>query len=185
MDILKKIDDVIYQEGFETKLTENDIEWKDAFGAECYVTKFETVQNKDGTIAWFQNNEIGKCFVRLLYQNNTTFNWRVYSNHSDWGIDCNHICWFGNKLIIIYKEKHSHYLVKIENFNVDILFIGLITHICITEENVIYIKQKDNKGILQRIYVNIYQTSVNSVPEKYIEKMPDVHLENFEEFRLD
>ncbi|WP_162984965.1 hypothetical protein [Mesonia aquimarina] len=27
MDILKKIDDVIYQEGFETKLTENDIEW--------------------------------------------------------------------------------------------------------------------------------------------------------------
>jgi len=179
MDDLRKIDDLLNEEGFETKLTETGIEWKDAFGVECSVAKNNIVQNNDGLLAWFQDNEIGKYFVRILYKNYTTFSWRVYSNHSDWGISCNYIKWIGNKLIVIYREKHAHYLVKIENFNVYILFIGSISHLCLSEENVFHIKERENKGVLHRIYLNVYQTSVNIIPERNVERITDVQLKEF------
>ena len=182
MNILNEIDELLIDEGFDTTLTENSIEWKDGFGAECSVSKYEVTANNDGTIAWFQNNEVGKSLVRILFNNHTTFNWRPTSNHADWGFNCNFLRWFGNKLIIIYKEKHAHYLVKIENFNIDILFVGYITHICLTPENIFYIKKMDNKGVVQKISLRDNQTMVNTIPETNIEGMPNVTLKEFRGF---
>src|SRR6218665_895917 len=103
MNLLDKIDDLLFLEGLDTELTEHSIKWKDSFGAECSIISYHVASNGE-TIAWFQDNEAGKCFIRILCKNKATFNWKLSSNHSDYGFSCNFIRWFDNKLIIIYKE---------------------------------------------------------------------------------
>ncbi|MEM0544089.1 hypothetical protein WFZ85_15980 [Flavobacterium sp. j3] len=143
MNFWKEIEENLWDEGFDV-LNENGlIEWESEKGN--HSIEYKNISIDKNKLAWYQGEEYGRSWVKIKHSNGLILNWKLKSNHSDYGFDFRFIKWIGDKLIVIYTEKHNDYVFSIENLIVTELYSGNISEIKLTD-NVIYIK-KENETV--------------------------------------
>lgn len=148
----------LWNEGFDV-LNENDvIEWKseNAF----HSINYENIAIDNNNLAWYQNEEYGRCWVKIKHPDGFILNWRLLSNHPDWGYRFKYIKWHNNQLIIIYGEKHRDYIIKIKDLKVETLYNDRITEIQFFD-NSIFVKSFSE--IVQVINLNSETTEIKEV----------------------
>lgn len=160
MSYWKKIEDCLWDEGFDVMNENGSISWESEKGRHSIKSKDVAVDGNK--LAWYQDEEYGKCWIRILKVNGIVINWKPYSNHADFGFKLHYIKWFGNKLIVIYSEKHGTHVVQIEDLTITQLYVGTIGKIQI-KENEIYILGPTPE-FYHRILVNAERTSLNCLP---------------------
>lgn len=141
LNLLDIIDDELISDGFDTDLLEDEIIWKDGFGAENEVKKTNIAYSGKG-IAWWQTSEVGKDLLRIKKVNGLIINWRPESHHSDYGFCCNWLKWFGEQLIVLYTDKHSQFIFRFEGLAFKKIFVGKIAHQVIKGQ-VLYIREPE------------------------------------------
>ncbi|WP_452222090.1 hypothetical protein [Lacinutrix salivirga] len=161
MEFWKTIEECLWDEGFDVMNENGSISWESEKGN--HTIKSKDVAIAGNKLAWYQDEEYGRCWVRIKKSNGIVINWKPISNHSDFGFRLSYIKWFVDKLIIIYCDKHSTYVVKIENLTITVLYIGNINKIQI-KENEIYIQDSQNTEFIQRIKLYSESTTINCVP---------------------
>lgn len=109
--LIDLIEDILFMEGTASTQIEDQLTWKDAFGAEVSVCH---IAANGPVIAWYQQHEVGKDLLRVKY-GNYTVNWSPVGNYQDWGSRCTYLAWHGDHLICIYQEKHGYYAVSAKN----------------------------------------------------------------------
>ena len=180
MNFWKEIESNLWDEGFDVMNENDEIQWESEKGS--HKIELKNIAINENKLAWYQDEEYGRCWVKIKHLNGIILNWQPISNHSDWGFQFHYIKWFGNRLILIYGEKHREYIVQIENLNVTVLYVGGISEIQIMDE-IIYIKNDNN--IVQMInlkseYTKIYSTTINDLKQSSL----DIELKSYSYFFL-
>ncbi|GLB48750.1 hypothetical protein [Neptunitalea lumnitzerae] len=126
----------LWNEGFDVINEDNIIEWESEMASHAITLK--NIATNGNQLAWFQHDKtnFGRCCVKIKHNDGIVVNYQPFSNHSDDGIQLYYIKWFGEKLIIIYDEKHGTRIVAIENLKVTELYVGLIYNIQIANNNI-------------------------------------------------
>lgn len=161
MNYWKKIEDCLWDEGFDVMNENGSIFWKSEKGKHSIKSKDVAVDGNK--LAWYQDEEYGKCWIRILKANGVVINWKLASNHSDFGFKLHYMKWFANKLIVMYSEKSGTHIVKIEDITVTDLYIGSINKIHI-KEDCIYIHGYPTEEFYHYIQVNAERTLLNCLP---------------------
>ncbi len=178
MNFWKEIESNLWDEGFDVMNENESIQWESEKGS--HKIELKNIAINGNKLAWFQDEEYGRCWVKIRQTNGIIVNWKPFSNHSDYGFSFHYINWFENKLIIIYGEKHSENIYIIENLKVESLYKGFISEIQI-EENVFFIK--NFKGTIQVINLNSEKVETDIFTSAEFElKFPNVRLKSYSYF---
>ena len=148
MNFWKEIESNLWNEGFEVMNENDSIEWHSEKGSHRIDLKNIAI-NKD-KLAWYQDEEYGRCWVKIKYPDGIILNWRPFSNHSDFGFNFHFIKWFNDRLLIIYTENKTGVtdIIEIDKLKVETLYSGNISEIQI-ENSLIFIK--NNSEFIQII----------------------------------
>lgn len=157
MNFWEEIESNLWNEGFDVGHKNDLIEWRSEKGSHSINYKNIAIDNTK--LAWYQDEEYGKCWVKIRYSDGIVLNWKPISNHSDYGFQFHFIKWFGNNLIIIYGEKHAEYIIKIEHLKVDTLYRGSIDEIQI-DDNLIFVKKNGEDVHI----INLHSLEINQMP---------------------
>ncbi|AGC76933.1 hypothetical protein LX97_03302 [Nonlabens dokdonensis] len=185
MNFWNDIEDCLNNEGFEPLIENESIHWQSERAS--FNIKYKDIAFEGNRLAWYQDEEYGRCSIKIKYANGIILNWQPKSNHSDFGFRLHYIKWFGYKLIAIYTEKHRTYIVKIENLTVTILYGGNIDKIKITNDR-IFVKEFQNNDFFQFIYINsdpFSESGVYCIPLVNLKsKVLQIELESFNNYFL-
>lgn len=114
---------LIYEEidFVEGEIKEDEIIWKDIFGGENSVSKFNSVF-RNNQYAWYETNEVGNDKLKIKINPNFILEWKVPVNSMGSSYrGCRFIDFCHNFLILVYTDKHRDQLVFIntETFTLD------------------------------------------------------------------
>jgi len=181
MEFWSKIEECLWDEGLDVLNENGSIIWESPKGLE-HIIRYRDVAYDGNKLAWYQDEEFGRCLVRIQYTNGIVLSWRPESSHPDWGFTVHYIKWFGDRLIVIYREKHTIYVVKIENLTITVLYQGGISYIQMVKD-IIYIQNWDNKDFVHQIQLNPESTLLNCLPISILKKRTiAVELESFDSY---
>lgn len=178
MNFWREIESNLWDEGFDVMNENNSIQWESEKGS--HKIELKNIAINGDKLAWYQDEEYGRCWVKIKHPDGIILNWRPFSNHSDFGFRFYYIKWFENKLILIYGEKHREYIIKIENLKVETLYVGDISEIQIENK---FLFVKNHEGDIQIINLNSEQTEVCKLTNsEFLSKFPDVNLKTYSYF---
>ncbi|AZA77739.1 hypothetical protein EG347_09510 [Chryseobacterium sp. G0186] len=129
-EILNMIDDELLMEDITTELNEQKIIWRDHLGIENSINIHQTAVNNDGTIAWWQYNELGKEQVRIKLKEKTVITWKPPITSLEQTLFRDGLLYFyENYLIIKYKDKHYQrlFIFNIKTFETEEIIINALT----------------------------------------------------------
>ncbi len=167
MEFWKEIEEHLWDEGFDVLNENGTIQWRVEKGS--HSIEYQNIAIDGNKLAWYQDEEVGKSWVKIRHSNGMILSWKPISNHSDYGFRFHYIKWFGNQLVIIYGEKHREYIVKFEDLTVTVLFTGNISNLQISDEK-IYVK--NYKDIIQVINLSSINLTIYTITENDLKNYP-------------
>lgn len=182
MNFWKVIEENLWNEGFDVLNENESIQWDSEKGS--HTIELKNIAINGDKIAWYQDEEYGRCWVKIKYPNGIILNWQPLSNHSDFGFSFHYIKWFQNKLIVIYTENKSGVtdIIEIEKLRINEIYSGNITDINIEKDN-IYLRENEN--FIKIIHLNTELTKINEISNnKFIESFSGVELKSFQYYFL-
>ena len=173
MNFWKEIESNLWNEGFDVMNENDSIEWQSEKGS--HRIDFKNIAIDKDKLAWYQDEEYGRCWVKIKYPDGIILNWRPISNHPDWGFRLKYIKWFKNQLIVIYGEKHCDFIIKIDDLKVEELYCNNIAEIQIID-NLIFVKNFSE--IVLVINLNLETSEIVKMPyNEFKMTFPKVKLE--------
>lgn len=122
-ELLKLVyEEIDFSEG---ELKEDKIVWRNIFGAEHFVSKYNIAFQND-RLAWYENNDAGLDVVKLKLNKNFTLEWKVPVNSMGFSYGgCRFIQFCNNFLIAVYADKHTNFLaiINIKTFELEKLAV--------------------------------------------------------------
>lgn len=110
--------DILTKQGFKpTVIDNNEIQWMDDKGDECFIYIHDIAISSNG-IAWFQSSNTDQHLVKVFNQGEI-FEWTPITYNPSFGCLCIWLSWRKDHLIFIYKEKYNIYVCAIANSKVN------------------------------------------------------------------
>jgi len=101
----------------EGELKDNEIVWKNIFGAEHIIYEYNIAFQQD-MLAWYEDNEVGLDILKLKINKNFILEWKVPVNTMGFSYGgCRFIDFCNNFLVVVYIDKHHDQLVLIRKVN--------------------------------------------------------------------
>lgn len=169
------IEDCLIDEGVDAVNEDDAILWEAEMGS--FSIKFKNVAVDGDKLAWYQEEEYGKCLVRIKRSNGIIISWNpIESNDQDLVFKLLYIKWFGNRLIIIFEENLRTKIIQLENLSIAVLYNGTSSQIAIKEER-IYVKDYNGEEMVYEISLRKEITVVNYLSKtKLQERRPAIEL---------
>lgn len=158
MEFWSIIEECLWDEGVDALNEDGVILWKGSIGS-SHSVRYKDVAYDGDKLAWYLEEEYGRCTIRIKYANGIILNWRLASKHQDYGFRMHYIKWFGDKLIVIYSEKHTDRIVEINNLTINFLYVGHFNNIQIVNDNV-YVQLFHNQGFIHKVSLNSKYSNV-------------------------
>jgi hypothetical protein len=131
----------------EGELKENEIVWKNIFGAENIVSNYDIAYQR-GKLAWYENNESGNDIVKLKINRNFILKWKVSVSSMGFSYGgCKYINFCENFLVVVYADKHRDKLILINMETLNLENVGVLNRVSSIDfkENQLTIKSRNNE----------------------------------------
>jgi len=153
---------LIYEEidFVEGEIKEDEIIWKDIFGGENSVSKFD-VAFHNNQYAWYETNEVGNDKLKIKINSNFILKWKVPVSSMGFSYGgCRYINFCENFLVVIYADKHRDKLILINTETLNLENVVVLDRVSIVDfkDNRLTIKNRnsENSAFLIRFHQNSF-----------------------------
>lgn len=161
-ELLKLIyEEIDFKEG---ELRENEIVWKNIFGAEHIVSEYD-IAFQNNMLAWYENNDVGFDTLKLKINSNFTLEWKVPVNSMGFSYGgCRFLEFYENFLIVMYADKHRDQLVVINTKTFELENLGVLSRTPSVDlnGNILTVKENRNEssGFTVRFHNGIFTKEI-------------------------
>lgn len=175
------IEDCLLDEGVDAVNEDGAILWKAEMGR--FSIKFKDVAVDDDKLAWYQEEEYGKCLIRIKRFNGIIISWNpIESNDQDLVFKLHYLKWFGNRLIVIFEENGRTKVIQLEDLSITVVYNGRPSQIAIKEER-IYVIDDNGEEMAYEISLIKEVTTTTYLPKKVLqERIPAIELNPYQWF---
>lgn len=161
-ELLKLIyEEIDFKEG---ELKDDEIVWKNIFGAEHVVSKYN-IAFQNGMFAWYEDNDVGFDILKLKLNSNFTIEWKVPVNSMGFSYGgCRFIDFCENFLIVMYADKHRNQLVVINTKTFELENLGVLSRSPSVDlsGNILTVKEKneESSGFRVRFHDGVFTKEI-------------------------